>query len=49
MPLYEERVWVIEDLLTAPEGTRLGEMVSERRDVPYQPKTPAPRQTPAPT
>jgi hypothetical protein len=30
MPLYEERVWIIEDMVTAPEGTRLGELVRER-------------------
>jgi hypothetical protein len=34
MPLCEERVWIVEDLVTAPAGARLGEMVREQRDVP---------------
>jgi len=35
MPLYEERQWIVEDMLTAPEGARLGEMVREQRPAPF--------------
>jgi hypothetical protein len=35
MPLCEERQWIVEDALTAPDGARLGEMVREQRAAPF--------------